>query len=65
MKSAYELAMERLEKESGPSKKLTDEQKASIADIEELNTIKAELADKMTALEEERDKEKDRVWNAE
>ena len=28
MKSAYELAMERLEKASGPTRKLTDEQKA-------------------------------------
>lgn len=34
MKSAYELAMERLEAESGPTKKLTDEQKEQIAEIE-------------------------------
>ncbi len=34
MKSAYELAMERMERESGPSKKLTDEQRAKIADLE-------------------------------
>jgi len=34
MKSAYELAMERLERESGPTKKLTDEQKTQIAEIE-------------------------------
>ena len=34
MKSAYELAMERLAKSSGPTKSLTDEQKARIADIE-------------------------------
>ena len=33
MKSAYELAMERMEAASGPSKKLTDEQKAQIAKI--------------------------------
>lgn len=34
MKSAYELAMERLEKERGPSRKLSDDQKASIAEID-------------------------------
>lgn len=34
MKSAYELAMERLEKESGPTRKLSDEQKTRIADLE-------------------------------
>lgn len=34
MKSAYEIAMARLEKEAGPSRKLTDAQKAQIADIE-------------------------------
>ena len=33
MKSAYEIAMARLEKESGPSRKLTDAQKAEIAAI--------------------------------
>ena len=33
MKSAYELAMERLNK-SAPSVKLTDEQKAKLADLE-------------------------------
>jgi len=35
MKSAYELAMERLEK-NAPSQKLTDVQKAEIAEIESL-----------------------------
>ncbi|MDQ1257925.1 MAG: hypothetical protein QG656_2533 [Candidatus Hydrogenedentes bacterium] len=34
MKSAYELAMERLTKESGPAKKLSKKAKAAIADIE-------------------------------
>lgn len=34
MKSAYEIAMERLERESGPSKKLTEEQKTAIAEID-------------------------------
>ena len=35
MKSAYELAMERLEKKE-PTKKLTEEQLASIAEINSL-----------------------------
>lgn len=34
MKSAYELAMERLEKEQGPSRSLTDEQRAAVTDID-------------------------------
>ena len=34
MKSAYELAMERLEKASGPSRKLSNEQKARMAEVE-------------------------------
>jgi len=36
MKSAYELAMERLERDAGPSKKLTDEQKERIAEIDRM-----------------------------
>ncbi|MCP4643749.1 MAG: hypothetical protein GY851_25110 [bacterium] len=43
MKSAYELAMERLNKESGPQKTLTDEQKAAIAEIE--NKAEAGIAE--------------------
>jgi hypothetical protein len=35
MKSAYELAMERLQKQA-PSLKLTDEQKAQLAELESL-----------------------------
>ena len=35
MKSAYELAMERLEKQS-PSSKLTDDQRAQLAEIDSL-----------------------------
>ncbi len=35
MKSAYEKAMEKLEEESGPLKKLTDEQREQIAAIEQ------------------------------
>ncbi len=34
MKSAYELAMERLAEDSGPSKTLTDEQREQIAEID-------------------------------
>jgi len=34
MKSAYEIAMERLEKDAGPGKKLSDEQKAAVAEID-------------------------------
>jgi len=43
MKSAYELAMERLEK-GAPTVKLTDEQKAQIAEIE--SQYKARIAEK-------------------
>lgn len=34
MKSAYEIALERLEKASGPVKKLTQEQRTRIVEIE-------------------------------
>jgi hypothetical protein len=34
MKSAYELAMERLEADSGPTKSLSDEEKSTIAEID-------------------------------
>jgi len=43
MKSAYELAMERLEK-GAPTLKLTDEQKAQLAEID--STYKARIAEK-------------------
>jgi hypothetical protein len=43
MKSAYELAMERLEK-SAPTVTLTDAQKAEIAEID--STFKARIAEK-------------------
>jgi hypothetical protein len=43
MKSAYELAMERLE-EKAPSVSLTDEQKQQIAEID--STFKARIAEK-------------------
>ena len=39
MKSAYELAMERLEKQS-PTEKLTEAQKAQITELESLNKAK-------------------------
>lgn len=60
MKSAYEIAMARLEKESGPGRKLTDAQKEEIAEIskkydariaEEKLTFEARLA-KATTFEE-------------
>ena len=50
MKSAYELAMERLEKQA-PSARLTDAQKAEIADIESL--YKAKVAEKEVFLRDE------------
>jgi len=43
MKSAYELAMERLEKKA-PTVALTDEQKAQIAEID--STFKARIAER-------------------
>jgi len=43
MKSAYELAMERLEKQA-PTQKLTEAQKAEIAEID--NLAKARVAEK-------------------
>ena len=48
MKSAYELAMERLE-QSAPQKKLTDEQKAQIAEIE--SKFKAKIAEREVFLQ--------------
>ena len=50
MKSAYELAMERLEK-SAPTVALTDEQKAQIAEID--STYKARIAEKELFLKDE------------
>jgi hypothetical protein len=43
MKSAYELAMERLEKQS-PSSKLTDEQRSQLAEIDSL--YKSKMAER-------------------
>ena len=89
MKSAYEIALERMEKESGPAQKLTDAQRAEIAEIdrrldakaagtrlefdarlskaasaEELEQIRNELADAMAAIEGQREKAKESVWNS-
>jgi hypothetical protein len=55
MKSAYELAMERLEKKE-PTKKLSDAQKARIAEINSLYGSK--IAEKETFLQGEITKEK-------
>jgi hypothetical protein len=53
MKSAYELAMERLEK-SAPSVALTAEQKAQIAEVE--STFKARIAERELFLKGEIEK---------
>ena len=50
MKSAYELAMERLEKRA-PSLALTDEQKQQIAEID--STFKARIAEKELFLKDQ------------
>jgi hypothetical protein len=50
MKSAYELAMERLQKEA-PATKLTDEQKVQLADID--SQFRAKIAEKELFLKAE------------
>jgi hypothetical protein len=50
MKSAYELAMERLEKQS-PSSKLTDDQRSQLAEIDSL--YKSKMAEKELFLADE------------
>jgi hypothetical protein len=50
MKSAYELAMERLEKKA-PTVALTDDQKQQIAEIE--STFKARIAEKELFLKDQ------------
>lgn len=50
MKSAYELAMERLEKKA-PSLKLTDEQKKEIGEID--SSFKAKIAERELFLQEQ------------
>ncbi len=51
MKSAYEIAMERLEKEAGPTRKLTDEQRKQIAEIN--NKYEAKIAEQKLKIESE------------
>ncbi|HEX5177119.1 MAG TPA: hypothetical protein VFV83_08825 [Chthoniobacteraceae bacterium] len=50
MKSAYELAMERLERQS-PTARLTDAQKAEIAEID--STYKARVAEREVFLKDQ------------
>lgn len=50
MKSAYELAMERLEK-GAPSMALTDEQKAQIAEVD--SSYRAKIAEKELFLKDQ------------
>jgi hypothetical protein len=49
MKSAYELAMERLEKQAPSQKKLTDEQKQALAEID--NLYRAKIAEREVFLQ--------------
>jgi len=53
MKSAYELAMERLQK-NAPSMSLTDEQKAQLAEID--SQFQAKIAEKKIFLNQEIEK---------
>ena len=50
MKSAYELAMERLQK-NAPSVTLTEEQKAKLAEVD--STFKAKIAEREVFLQDE------------
>ena len=50
MKSAYELAMERLQK-NAPSVELTDDRKAQLAEID--STFKAKIAERELFLQDE------------
>ncbi|MBI1390908.1 MAG: hypothetical protein GC154_20960 [bacterium] len=52
MKSAYELAMERLEKENPSGPKLGDEQKKELAEID--NRYQAKIAERRILAENER-----------
>ena len=49
MKSAYEIAMEKLDKSSGPTRKLSDEQKEHIAEID--RKYDAQLAEQKLSFE--------------
>ena len=87
MKSAYELAMERLAENSGPSKSLTDDQRERIAEIdrkfdakvaeeklgietraaaapfEEATQLRDSLAEALASLDEQREREKQKIWD--
>lgn len=54
MKSAYELAMERLNKEAPPPAKLTDEQKKQLAELDSI--CSAKIAEREIFLNGERAK---------
>lgn len=49
MKSAYEIAMERLRQEGGETRKLTDDQRKRIHDIDE--KYRAQIAEKQLTIE--------------
>lgn len=60
MKSAYELAMEKLEKAQGPARKLTDEQRAALAEIDkkfDANAAAAKLENEQTLASAQSQKE--------
>ena len=87
MKSAYELAMERLAEDSGPSKSLTEDQRENIAEIdrkydariaeekmgietraaaapfEEAMQIRESLAPAIASLDDQREREKQKIWD--
>ena len=90
MKSAYELAMERLEKTSGATKKLSDEEKGKIAEIdriykakiaecklgfeqqiealtdfEQLESLKAKMAEELRGLNAKWEEKKEAIWGSE
>jgi hypothetical protein len=87
MKSAYEIAMEKMRASSGPDRKLTEEQKERIAEIDrrynakvaeakltfdgklagappaERAAVEQERVSELTRLDEQREAEKESVWN--
>lgn len=90
MKSAYELAMERLNAEHGEPRQLNDAEKEALAELdrkyearlaevrmgfdtrmsqaasfEDLQNLRQEMAAELTALEEKREADKDRIWSGE
>ncbi len=87
MKSAYEIAMEKLNKAAGPTRKLSEAQKKRMADIDasydariaearlsreqkmavadpaEREEIQKQLTEEIGRLEEQREREKEAIWN--